>query len=125
KAEAVQNLGLILHELATNSVKYGALSVPQGRIRLRWEDQTAEVNEADEGEPEVLLCLSWEEIGGPPAREPERSGFGTTIITRHAASAFGGSVDVEFRESGLLWSLTAPRKAFERGAAETARDMLA
>src|SRR5690606_4795955 len=96
KAEAVQNLGLILHGLATNSVKYGALSVPQGRIRLRWEDQTAEVNEADEGEPEVLLCLSWEEIGGPPAREPERSGFGTTIITRHAASAFGGSVDVEF-----------------------------
>lgn len=124
KAEAVQNLGLILHELATNSVKYGALSVPQGRIRIRWEEVGAKAGDGSDEADRVLLRLSWEEIGGPPAKEPDRSGFGTTIIKRHAAAAFSGTVDVEFRESGLLWSVTAPREVFERGAGEAGRDIL-
>lgn len=118
KAEAVQNLGLILHELATNSVKYGALSVPQGRVRIAWKDT---VNE-DDGENRLELV--WEERDGPAVHEPSRTGFGTTIIRRHAAAAFAGQVEVDFRSEGLRWSLNAPRLAFERGeGAETLKDI--
>jgi two-component sensor histidine kinase len=118
KAEAVQNLGLILHELATNSVKYGALSVPQGRVRIAWKDRV------DEDDGENRLELVWEERGGPAVHEPSRTGFGTTIIRRHAAAAFAGQVEVDFRTEGLRWSLNAPRLAFERGeGAETLKDI--
>jgi two-component sensor histidine kinase len=111
KAEAVQNLGLVLHELATNSVKYGALSVPGGKVRISWVDAAVE---AETAAGERLLTLSWEEQGGPEVIAPERSGFGTTIIQRHAAAAFSGTVEVDFRPKGLRWTLTAPRAAFQR-----------
>lgn len=119
KAEAVQNLGLILHELATNSVKYGALSVPQGKVRIAWKDVIGE------GEEETLLRLVWEEKDGPKVlSEPSRTGFGTTIIKRHAAAAFSGHVDIDFRVDGLCWILTAPRSTFERGeGAESLKDI--
>ena len=109
KAEAVQNLGLILHELATNSVKYGALSVPQGKVRVAWRDL------AEDESDEVKMRLVWEEKNGPPVHEPSRTGFGTTIVKRHAAAAFGGQVEIDFNPEGLCWKLTAPRAAFERG----------
>jgi two-component sensor histidine kinase len=115
KAEAVQNLGLILHELATNSVKYGALSVPNGTIRLSWEDIPAE--------DETKLRLRWEELGGPPARKPDRTGFGTTIIQRHASAAFSGTVEIEFLPGGLRWTLIAPRATFERDGSESLKDL--
>lgn len=118
KAEAVQNLGLVLHELATNSVKYGALSAHGGRVHVSWE-------EIADGDPDLpLLRLTWQERGGPEAREPERSGFGTIIVRQHAASAFRGNVDMNFLPTGLTWTLTAPRSAFERnGATETPADL--
>ncbi|WP_037077670.1 sensor histidine kinase [Neorhizobium vignae] len=118
KAEAVQNLGLILHELATNSVKYGALSVPHGRVRIAWKDMV------DEDDGESRLELVWEERDGPAVHEPSRTGFGTTIIRRHAAAAFAGQVEIDFRNEGLRWSLNAPRLAFERGeGVETLKDI--
>jgi two-component sensor histidine kinase len=117
RAEAVQNLGLILHELATNSTKYGALSVPEGRIRISWSQDNPE-------DPESLLRLSWEEVGGPPAKQPAETGFGTTIIKRHASAAFGGQVDIRYRDDGLIWTLTAPREAFERGAGESLQELI-
>lgn len=117
RAEAVQNFGLVLHELATNSIKYGALSVPEGRIRISWRQD-------DPDDLASLLHLSWEEIGGPPATEPTETGFGTTIIKRHAAAAFGGQVDIQYRATGLVWTLTAPREAFERGAGETLQELI-
>ncbi|MGO7668135.1 hypothetical protein ACC697_38165, partial [Rhizobium ruizarguesonis] len=71
--------GLALHELATNSVKYGALSLPQGRFRFEWRDVS------EEDKPDALLRFTWEELGGPPVTEqPSRSGFGTTVIKAHA-----------------------------------------
>ncbi|MND40641.1 Blue-light-activated histidine kinase [compost metagenome] len=119
KAEAVQNLGLVLHELATNSVKYGALSVPHGRVRISWDDVAPD----DDGEPKIRLV--WEESGGPLVSEPSRKGFGTTIIQRHAIAAFGGQVDVEFRPEGLVWRLVAPRANLERDDAVDERRSLA
>ena len=118
RAEAVQNLGLVLHELATNSFKYGALSVPEGRVRVSWEQE-------DLSNPESLLRLTWEERGGPPVKEPSRTGFGTTIIKRHAEASFGGEVDVQYRGAGFIWTLTAPREAFERGPGEAVQDLIA
>ncbi|MBW9116181.1 sensor histidine kinase [Rhizobium cauense] len=108
KPDAVQNLGLVLHELATNSVKYGALSVPHGRVRLSWREAQ------DEARKEPLVLFTWEERDGPATRPPEGSGFGTTIIKNHAAAAFSGTVEIEFRPEGLYWTLTAPRRSFER-----------
>jgi two-component sensor histidine kinase len=118
RAEAVQNLGLVLHELATNSVKYGALSNNQGQVRIRWEDIPAESDSEEDG-PKIILV--WEETGGPPVREPTRKGFGTTIIQRHAIAAFNGTVDVEFRPEGLVWRLVAPRATMERDPSEERR----
>lgn len=118
KAEAVQNFGLILHELATNSVKYGALSVPRGEVHIAWNDLI------DEDDGESRLELVWEEKNGPAVREPSRTGFGTTIIKRHAAAAFAGHVEVDFRKEGLCWTLNAPRSSFERGeGAESLKDI--
>lgn len=106
--DAVQNLGLALHELATNSIKYGALSVPQGRVRFAWEDFV------DEEHTEPMLRFTWEEQNGPLVETPQRSGFGTTVIRNHAAAAFSGVVEVDFRPEGLFWTLICPRRTLER-----------
>ncbi|MGE0847012.1 MAG: HWE histidine kinase domain-containing protein [Flavobacteriaceae bacterium] len=105
RPEAVQNLGLTLHELATNAVKYGALSVPGGHVAIDWKEAVSR-----DGEPQ--LALSWVESGGPPAVEPERQGFGTTVIDRHTAAAFGGRVTMKYGKRGFRWRLTAPRRNF-------------
>jgi len=107
-ANAVQNLGLAFHELATNSVKYGALSTPDGRVLIEWRPVKGD---ADDGEP--AMQVRWSEIGGPPVKSPSRRGFGSTIIERHAASAFDGKVDLDFAATGLVWQLTAPMNRFE------------
>ncbi len=106
-ANAVQNLGLVFHELATNSVKYGALSVLEGRLRIEWQ-----ILEAAGEDEEQKLRLTWTEHHGPPVTAPTRRGFGSTVIERHAASAFGGEVTVDFDPNGLRWSLVAPLSSF-------------
>jgi len=108
KPEAVQNLGLTLHELATNSVKYGAFSVPEGRVALSWEDTE------EDGQSEPMLRFVWRESEGPEVRSPDRSGFGTTVIKTHAAAAFRGTVQVDYLPEGLRWVLTAPRSTLAR-----------
>lgn len=105
RSEAVQNLGLVLHELSTNAVKYGALSVPQGRVELAWE-----VSDARSETPRLRLC--WRERGGPLTAKPQRKGFGSQIIERHAAWAFGGKVKLDFAAEGVSWTLEAPLRSF-------------
>lgn len=91
-------LSLLLHELGTNAVKYGALSVPHGRISLKW-------NIAGDGEERVLV-LTWREEDGPPAIEPERKGFGSRII-RMGLTGSGG-VNVQYDISGFRLEARAP-----------------
>lgn len=90
------SLALALHELGTNAVKYGALSGANGIVRVAW------------AVADGRLRLTWEERGGPPVAVPSRKGFGTRLITRNLESDFDGEVELDFRQSGLMLTLTAP-----------------
>lgn len=102
--KAVQNLGLALHELCTNAIKYGALSVPTGRVAVAWHV------EADR------LLLRWTETGGPPVAAPSRQGFGRVVAEQLLATALGAAVDTDFAPAGLVWTLTLPAEHFADGA---------
>ena len=100
-AEAAQAIGLALHELATNAIKYGALSVPTGKVKMSWIlDDTADG-------PRQLL-LSWIEQGGPRVAPPSRIGFGHLVIDDMIARSLDGKVALEFAPLGLKWSVVIP-----------------
>jgi PAS domain S-box-containing protein len=86
------SVGLALHELATNAVKYGALSKPGGGVRVTWRL-------ANDGEQRVVLA--WEERDGPVVAPPEDGGFGTRLIQRVFSYELGGDAALEFRPDGL------------------------
>lgn len=98
---AVPYLGLALHELSTNAAKHGALSVPEGRVSIRW----GTVRDPEKGE---RLWLRWTETAGPPVVPPTRRGFGTDITRRLVARALRGTVTFDFAEAGIIWALDAP-----------------
>jgi PAS domain S-box-containing protein len=100
-AEAAQALGLAIHELATNAIKYGALSVPAGKVSVSWALQS----EADAPQP---LLLRWIEHGGPPVSPPERKGFGHVVIGEMVERSLGAKVAMEFASEGLRWSVVIP-----------------
>jgi two-component sensor histidine kinase len=95
-AAAAQAIGLALHELATNAGKYGALSVDSGHVDVGWRV---------EGD---IFAISWTERNGPPVSQPERRGFGSTVIESMAKRTVGGEVQLDYAPSGLTWSLTCP-----------------
>ena len=97
KPEAVQNLGLALHELATNAQKYGALSSDRGRVRIHWQFCDA-----------AKLKLTWEEQGGPPVSTPERSGFGRAMIESVVGQALEGEVKLSFPPKGVRCVIVIP-----------------
>ena len=99
-ATAAQAVGLALHELATNAVKYGALSTPVGTLTVSWDFST--------GADDISLILNWVEDGGPTVVSPGRKGFGNAVIERMAPSSVAGSVILEYAPSGLRWRLTIP-----------------
>lgn len=92
-ASASQSLALVVHELATNAAKYGALSVPEGRLKVSWE-----VGEN--------LDLVWEEGGLTSISEPSRSGFGSSVIKSAIETQLEGSVDVRFLETGAIYKIS-------------------
>jgi PAS domain S-box-containing protein len=97
KPEAVQNLGLALHELATNAQKYGALSSGRGSVRVHWQFCESE-----------QLKLTWEERGGPPVSTPERSGFGRAMIESVVGKALEGEVKLSFPAKGVRCVIMIP-----------------
>ena len=101
KAEAGQAMGMVLHELATNAAKYGALSVQNGRVSIRWEQRL-------NGHPRPNLVLDWREVGGPSVVAPTNSGFGTSTIRDLIPYEFGGTVDLAFAPSGVRCRLELP-----------------
>jgi two-component sensor histidine kinase len=93
-------LAMALQELATNAVKYGALSNGTGQIKVLWRLNSASAPNR--------LNLMWEELDGPPVHEPVRRGFGTRLIERSLAHDLAGEVRIEFAPTGVLCSVDAP-----------------
>jgi PAS domain S-box-containing protein len=95
-ANAAQTLGMVLHELATNASKYGALSNQRGRIKIEWMLKGASFQ------------MSWNESGGPAVRSPKKRGFGSVIITATPQSSLDATVRLDFAKTGLVWQLECP-----------------
>ncbi len=92
-------LGMAVHELATNAVKYGSLSVPGGRVMVRWS-MPMSAGPGCTGSAR-RLHLTWTETGGPPVVPPSRRGFGSRLIERGLARELGGSARIEFAPEGV------------------------
>jgi PAS domain S-box-containing protein len=90
-------MALIFHELATNALKYGALSNGAGRVALRWtyDDASRE------------LVLTWTETGGPPVVSPTRRGFGSRLIERSLRGELKGAATMDYRPEGLVCAMRA------------------
>jgi two-component sensor histidine kinase len=93
-------LAMALHELATNAVKYGALSNKFGTVEISWTVQN--------GAAPPRLNLRWVEAGGPPVQTPQRRGFGSRLVQRSLAQDLNGQVDIIFAQSGVVCSVDAP-----------------
>ena len=93
-------LGMVIHELATNAVKYGALSNARGQVHVSWsldDDATR------------TLAIHWRESGGPAVGKPRRRGFGSLLLERQLAYELHGRSDIDFAPSGLVVDLLIPR----------------
>jgi two-component sensor histidine kinase len=97
-AGLAQGFALIVHELATNAAKYGALTTPSGNISVRWS--------LDAGGEKPLITFTWQEQGGPPAYPPDRRGFGTVLLERAVASAQGPRFD--YGPGGFTYQIAVP-----------------
>jgi len=102
-AEATQPVAIVLHELATNAAKYGALSHSHGRVTVRWRTQS-------NGSSGGKLVLEWRETGGPPLAVPNAPGFGTSVIRDLIPYELGGAVDYELAPEGARCKLEIPAK---------------
>jgi PAS domain S-box-containing protein len=100
KPEAAQNLGLAFHELAINAAKFGALSVPGGRVSITWVRRESHADKAVE--------LDWREQRGPKVRARRKKGFGSMVIERNLARALDAEVNMEFDPDGLHCHIVIP-----------------
>jgi two-component sensor histidine kinase len=119
---------MLLNELATNAVKYGSLSDPDGpgAVELTWTRHRAPANGPADGAPELFLRLEWVESGGPPVYAPTRRGLGLELIEGAASYELGGIARLDFRPEGLRCTVDIPLNAqntrrgrFEQAVAST------
>lgn len=104
KPEVSNILGMALHELATNATKYGALSIPEGRLSIAWR---LEGTAADDQH----FHLSWRESDGPAVTPPTRRGFGGKLTGRIAAASLKARISLDFPAEGVVWLVDAPASA--------------
>jgi two-component sensor histidine kinase len=95
ESDVAIGLGLLFHELATNALKYGALSAPAGRVRVAWTDGPGQAR------------FTWRETGGPAVRPPAREGFGSRLIAT-ALVPQGGKAERRFEADGVICELAIP-----------------
>ncbi|HZF77400.1 MAG TPA: HWE histidine kinase domain-containing protein [Acetobacteraceae bacterium] len=104
-AAAAQPLAMAIHELATNALKYGALSTASGRVEVTWRLV---------GEAGAILTLSWAEAGGPPLEgPPERRGFGSRVLASVVRGQLGGTLALHWGQGGLVCDIELPLARFE------------
>ena len=99
------SMALAVHELATNAVKYGALSVVNGHVDIAWEVKP----NAETGKKELIW--TWVENNGPAVSEPPRKGFGSVLITQILGADFNGTMTITYAKEGVSCRLTAPWEA--------------
>jgi two-component sensor histidine kinase len=104
KPNAVQHLGLALHELATNASKYGALAGARGRVSIEW----------DLDAPSQMVSVQWRERGGPIVAPPERRGFGRVVIEQIVPRALQGAGALAFAPEGVSWEFVFPAEDEDR-----------
>jgi two-component sensor histidine kinase len=92
--ETAQSIALVLHELATNAAKYGALSLLSGRVSLSWRWHQGR------------LDLQWEEIDGPAVQKPASNGYGTKVISESVTHQLGGVATFDWRPGGLRFAMS-------------------
>ena len=97
KPDLAQAMAVVLHELATNAAKYGALSAAKGQVRVEWSCVAGR-----------QLALRWTETGGPPVNPPTHRGFGTQMIEAMIRGHEGGDVRLDWHAEGLTCEITVP-----------------
>ncbi|MEO1990090.1 MAG: HWE histidine kinase domain-containing protein [Martelella sp.] len=96
-SKAYTSMALVIHEMMTNSAKYGALSSARGTVRIDWSLG-----------PDESLQIDWRETGGPPVKAPKRRGFGSTIIERTIPFELSGRADISYRLEGVTAAFWLP-----------------
>jgi two-component sensor histidine kinase len=110
--QTAQAMSMVLHELATNAGKYGALSVPEGCVAIEWSVDHA-----------GTLTLHWRENGGPPiAGPPARQGFGQRLLENTVRRQLGGELTLDWASEGLRCTATAPEATRPRVPVASAAD---
>jgi PAS domain S-box-containing protein len=102
-----QTFALVVHELATNASKHGALTGPGGHIAIRWS--------IDGVGTEARFKFQWQELGGPPVAPPTRQGFGRILLEKAVASDFDAQPKIRFAPDGLIYEIDAPLSAVAAG----------
>ena len=103
-----QCIGMVVHELATNAAKHGALSNEVGSVEIAWQ--------VNNQVPDNLFTISWMERGGPPVVAPTSRGYGSTVIKSMAELNLDGEVQLHFASTGLNWRLACPATKILEGA---------
>jgi two-component sensor histidine kinase/CheY-like chemotaxis protein len=98
--KAALALSMVINELTTNAVKYGALSHDRGQIKISWRREAGEAGET--------VLLRWQELDGPAVVPPEDEGFGTTLIQRSIRYELQGDVEMDYAETGLICLMSFP-----------------
>lgn len=101
-ALAAQSVGMVVHELSTNAIKHGALSVKDGSVQIVWQ--------IDDDGTSQNFSMSWIEKDGPPVTRPTNRGFGTTVVKRMTEMSLNGNVELSYAPTGLIWRLSCPVK---------------
>lgn len=104
-SQVAQNFALAVHELATNAVKYGALSTMSGRVSITWTVAGHQ-----------RFTFRWQEEGGPPVKQPTQKGFGSTVLEKVMAEYFETPPMMEFAEAGVVYQLSGNLASFPANA---------
>lgn len=106
------SLVMVLHELATNAIKYGALSGAAGSVSITWTQGA-----------DGMVALEWREQGGPPVLPPARSGFGSRLIRDAVTRQLGGQVALDYAPDGLVVRLVLPAQHFAPATPISCKDV--